>query len=99
MTEHITPRKTYFFTALGLLVLTALTYAVTFVDLGPFNTLVALAIAVAKATLIVLVFMHVRYSSGLTRLVILVSLAMLLGLIAGTLDDYVTRTWIGVPGK
>jgi cytochrome c oxidase subunit 4 len=82
-----------------LLVLTALTYGVTLVNLGPFNTVVALAIATVKAALIVLVFMHARRSSALTWLVIVVSVAMLLGLMLGTLDDYVTRTWIGVPGK
>lgn len=99
MIEHITPRRTYLLTAFALLVLTALTYAMTLVDLGPFNTLAALAIAAVKALLIVLVFMHVRYSGRLTRVVIVVSLALLIGLMVGTLDDYVTRTWIGVPGK
>ncbi len=103
MSEHSpshTPSRTpYFLVAGALLVLTALTYGVTLVDLGPFNTVVALAIATVKAALIVLVFMHARRSSALTWLVIVVSVAMLLGLMLGTLDDYVTRTWIGVPGK
>jgi cytochrome c oxidase subunit 4 len=99
MSEHITSRTTYILVAAVLLVLTAATYGVTLVDLGPFNTVVALAIAVVKAALIVLVFMHARRSSGLTRLVIVVSIAMLLGLILGTLDDYVSRAWIEVPGK
>jgi cytochrome c oxidase subunit IV len=96
---HLTSRRTYLLTALALLVLTAVTYAVRFVDLGPFNTVVALAIAAVKAALIVLIFMHARFSGRLTRLVILISLALLIGLIVGILDDYISRPWIEVPGK
>jgi cytochrome c oxidase subunit 4 len=94
-----TSRNSYLLTGAALLVLTAVTYGASRVDLGAWGGVVALGIAVVKAALIVLVFMHTRFSRGVTWLVILVSVAMLAGLIVGTLDDYVTRAWIGVPGK
>jgi cytochrome c oxidase subunit IV len=99
MAAAVTPRRTYVLTGVALLILTALTYGVSRVNLGAWGGVVALGIAVVKAALIILVFMHARHSLSLTRLVILVSVAMLLGLIIGTLDDYVTRAWISVPGK
>jgi cytochrome c oxidase subunit IV len=98
MAEHVTPVRTYVIVGGVLLALTALTVAVSFVPLGILHVPVALAIATAKAVLVVLFFMHVRHSGPITRLVIAVALIWLFILIAGTLDDYLTRSWLGVPG-
>ena len=63
---HVTSRKVYFLVFAALLVLTLATVLVAEVDLGVFNDVVALGIAVTKATLVLLFFMHVRYSPPLT---------------------------------
>jgi cytochrome c oxidase subunit 4 len=83
----------------SLLVLTATTVAVAFVDLGPLNNLVAMGIAGLKASLVILFFMHVRYSTKLTSLVIASGLFALLIMVGLTLVDYATRGWLGVAGK
>lgn len=97
--ERVTPVRTCLIIGGALLVLTLTTYIAAFVNLGPFNTLVALAIATIKAILIVLFFMHARYSTGITRIVIFAGLVWLTILIAGTMDDFITRGWLGIPGK
>ncbi len=66
MAGHIVPKKTYYLIAAALMVLLATTVIVALIPLGPFNTLVALAIAITKAMLVVLFFMHVKYNSKLT---------------------------------
>ena len=99
MIGHIMPKKIYFGVFAALLVLTALTTFAARVDLDklvglkefPLNTVVALAIAVCKATLVALFFMHVRYSSHLTRVVVVAGLFWLAILITLTLSDYKTR--------
>jgi cytochrome c oxidase subunit 4 len=79
---------------IALLVLTALTTGVAFIDLGAeLNTVVALAIAVCKALLVILFFMHVKYSTGLTKLVIVAGFFFLAILVAMTLADELTRDW------
>jgi cytochrome c oxidase subunit 4 len=96
MAEHVVPRKVYFAVFGALMVLTATTTAVSFVDLGPWNTVVALGIAFFKATLVVLFFMHVKYSPRLTQITIgggLFWLALLIGI---TLSDFMTRGWLPV---
>jgi len=98
MSSHVVPVKTYVGVFLALLVFTALTTAVAFVDLGRWNTVVALAIAVTKMLLVVLFFMHVKYSTGLTRVVILAGFFWLAILVALTLADELTRRWTGSPG-
>lgn len=97
--EHIDSVKTYALVLLALLGLTVLTTLVAFVDLGNFSVVVALLIAVTKMLLVALFFMHVRYSTRLTRLVILGGLMWLAILLLLTLSDFFTRSWIGVPGK
>jgi cytochrome c oxidase subunit 4 len=92
--SHTTSVRTYAFVLGGLLMLTALTTAVAFVNLGPFNAPVALAIAVAKATLVVLVFMHVRESTRLTIAVIVSALVWMAILVGLTLNDYLTRRFL-----
>ena len=70
MSQPIVPQKTYVMVFLGLICLTILTTGVAFVDLGPFNTVAALAIAFAKMLLVILFFMGVRHSSGLVRIIL-----------------------------
>ena len=93
MTGHIVPTRTYYLIFLALMVCTAVTVGVAFVDLGPLNTIVALTIAVFKATLVVLFFMHVAYSTRLTWAVVAGSVFWLGILLALTMSDYLTRAW------
>ncbi len=99
MTEQITPKRTYLVIGLVLLVLTAVTYGAAFINLGPLQPVVALGIAVAKALLIILFFMHARFSQGITRVAIGAGLLWLGIFIVGTLHDYLTRGSLGIPGK
>ena len=96
MSEHIVPRKVYFAVFAALIVLTATTTAVSFLDLGPWNTVVALGIAFLKATLVVLFFMHVKYSPPLTQVTIAGGLLWLAIMIVLTLSDFMTRGWLPV---
>jgi cytochrome c oxidase subunit IV len=93
MSEHVAPAKSYVLVFASLLALTALTTGVAYIDLGVFNTVVALAIAVAKMMLVALFFMHLKYSSGMTRVVIIAGIFWLAILIALTLADELTRGW------
>ncbi|HEY5572449.1 MAG TPA: cytochrome C oxidase subunit IV family protein [Anaerolineales bacterium] len=92
MSSHITPRRTYIFVYLALLILLGGTIGVAYVDLGIWNTVAAITIAVVKALLVVLFFMHVKYSSNLTRVYVLAGFLWLALLIGLTLTDYLTRT-------
>jgi cytochrome c oxidase subunit 4 len=94
--QHVVPRKIYFAVFAALMVLTATTTAIAFLDLGPWNTVVALGIAFVKATLVVLFFMHVKYSPRLTQVTIAGGLFWLAILIGITLSDFMTRGWLPV---
>ena len=96
MSEHVVPRSVYFAVFGALMVLTATTTAVSFVDLGPWNTVVALGIAFLKATLVVLFFMHVKYSPRLTQVTVAGGLLWLAILLLITLSDFMTRGWLPV---
>jgi len=98
-TGHVLPLRIYFMVFFSLLILTGTTVAVAFIDMGPLNNLVAMGIAGLKATLVILFFMHVRYSTRLTSLVIASGLFGLLIMVGLTLVDYATRGWLGVAGK
>jgi cytochrome c oxidase subunit 4 len=91
--HHVVPVKVYLGVFLALCVLTVVTVAVTGYDFGPFNLIVALGVAVTKATLVVLYFMHARYSPKLTGVVIATSLAFFAILVFLLLTDYVSRPW------
>lgn len=100
MAEHVSSRKLYFAIFAALMVLTAATVWVATVDLGVLNDVVAMAIAVTKALLVLLFFMHVRYSTRLTALTALGGFFWLGILIFLTLSDYLTRgVLLPVPGK
>jgi cytochrome c oxidase subunit IV len=97
MSEHIVPVKIYIGIFVALLCLTALTTGVAYIDLGAFNTVAALAIAVAKMLLVVLFFMHVKYSGGLTKVFILAGVLFFAILVTLTLADELTRHWSPTP--
>lgn len=99
MTEHVDSVKTYALVWIALLILTGVTTAVAYIDLAQFSVVVALAIAVCKMLLVALFFMHVRHSTQLTKLVVLGGLMWLGILLTLSMADFVTRGWIGVPGK
>ena len=96
---HVVPLRVYFAIFGTLMVMTALTVFVAFRDLGPWNTIVAMGIAVTKATLVILYFMHLRYSDRLTRIVVAAGFFWFAILITLTLSDFLTRPWLGVPGR
>ena len=75
----------------ALLLLTLSTYLLALVDLGVGNLIAALVIAAAKASLIILYFMHARYSDALTRIAIGAALLWFSVLLALTMSDYVSR--------
>jgi cytochrome c oxidase subunit 4 len=81
----------------ALLALTALTVGVTYIHMGRFNLVVALLIAVTKASLVVLFFMNVRNSSPLTKLFVVAGLFWMGLLIILTFSDYISRGWLPVP--
>jgi cytochrome c oxidase subunit 4 len=93
MSEHIVPLRVYYTVFGALLILTGLTSWVAFFDLGFFSPVVALTIAVLKASLVVLFFMHLRYSTRLTWVVAGASLFWVGILFALSLSDYLTRGW------
>lgn len=92
--EHISTIGSSVAIWIALLICTGLTAAVAFVDLGPANTIVALSIATFKAVLVVLFFMHVKYThEKMTGLVIASAIFFLLILLALSMADYATRLW------
>jgi cytochrome c oxidase subunit 4 len=91
--HHVVSPTIYVIILFALLVGTALTVWVSYIDLGIFNPILAIAIACTKATLVVLFFMHVKYSSKLTKLTVLSGLFTFLVLIGMTLSDYISRAW------
>jgi cytochrome c oxidase subunit 4 len=99
MPVHVRPVKVYVAVFLALMAFTALTVFAAFVNLGPLNDFVALGIAVAKATLVILYFMHVKGSTKLVPVVILSGLFFLFILFLFLAADYGTRGWLGVPGR
>lgn len=96
---HVMAVSTYLWVFLALMAGTALTVAAAYADLGWANNAVALGIAIAKSTLVVLYFMHVKENSRLIPAVIFSGLFMLLILLVNLLADYGTRGWLGVEGR
>ncbi|MGE4055082.1 MAG: cytochrome C oxidase subunit IV family protein [Vicinamibacterales bacterium] len=94
MSEHIVPRQTYYIIFGILMACTYLTVQAAYLDLGVLNTVVALGIASFKAVVVVLFFMHVKYSTRLTWLVVAASVFWLGILLVLTLSDYLTRSWM-----
>ncbi len=95
--HHISSVTQYLAIFFALMVLTAVTVYVAFIDLGGLNDVVAMSIAVTKGLLVVLFFMHVKYSSRLTWIFAAAGFLWLLILLGLTLSDYLSRAWIQVP--
>ncbi len=91
MSEHIVSPRIYIVIFVSLMLGTAITIWAAFQNFGKFNIVIALAIATIKATLVVLYFMHARYSPKRTQLVIVCSVFWLAIMLALTLADYDTR--------
>ena len=91
--HHVVPTRIYYVIFVALMVLTAVTVGVAYLDLGAMNAVVALAIACFKATIVVLYFMHVKYSTRLIKLTVVAGLYWMGILFALTFSDYLTRAW------
>ena len=99
MSEHIVQRKTYFLVFGALMVLTALTVIAATIDFKFMNDVIAMTIAVTKMMLVLLFFMHVRYSGRLIWVVVASMFFWLVILLALTMSDYISRDWFPVPGR
>ena len=93
MSAHILPKRIYYTIFAILMFCTYLTVQIAFFDLGALNTVAAVGIACFKATIVILFFMHVKYSTRLTWAVVLGSIFWFGILIALTMSDYLTRVW------
>ena len=99
-TDHIVvPVRTYVTVFAGLLICTLLTVFVAKQDFGFLNTAVALTIACFKATLVIWFFMGVRYNTPLTKVAVVSGFAWVLILFGLGMSDYLSRAWLGVPGR
>lgn len=98
MSGHISPVSLYITIFASLMVLTGVTVGAAYVDLGAFNFAVAMLIAGFKASLVVWYFMHVKYQSHLTKLVVATGLFFLAILLGMSLIDYTSRDFTGMPG-
>jgi cytochrome c oxidase subunit 4 len=97
MSEHIVPPKTYLSVWAALLVLLAATIILAYVPLGPLHVVVSVGIALAKAILIVLFFMHVKYNQRLITVFVCAGFFWLAILFTLALADYMTRSWLPHP--
>ncbi len=95
----ITPVSTYVSVFVALLVLTGATYVVATFDFGWLNTPIALAVALLKASLVIVYFMGVRYNTPLTKVVVAAGFFWLVIMFGLTMNDYLTRSWLGVAGR
>ena len=96
MSGHVAPKSMYYGVFLALIVGTGLTVLAAFFDMGAMNNVVMLTIAIVKASLVILFFMHVRWSTRLTWVVVASGFFWLLIMFGLTMQDYLTRGW--VPG-
>jgi len=97
--HHVVPKRVYFLVFITLIIMTWVTAFVSTVDLGRWNIFVALAIAIFKASIVVLFFMHVWYSTRLTKMIVMGSIFWLVLLLFLTMVDFWTRGWMTVPGR
>ena len=94
MNEHAHPSVRTFVTVwVSLLVLTGLTVFAASLELGPFNAIVALTIATIKALLVLLFFMELRYTTAMTKIIVVAAIFFWMLLAGLTLSDYLTRGW------
>lgn len=98
-TAHVPPVRVYVSVWVALIILTALTVYAASVDLGFFNLAVGLAIACAKASLVIWFFMGVRHNTSLTKVVVASGFVWLLIMFFLGMSDYISRPWLGVAGR
>jgi cytochrome c oxidase subunit 4 len=91
--HHVVSPLIYIIVGSSLLVLTGVTVWASFQEWGNFNAVAALAIAVVKAMIVVLFFMHVKYSTKLTKLTVGAGIFTFITLVSMTLADYISRAW------
>src|SRR5580658_5096736 len=96
--QHIVPVRVYVLVFITLIVMTWVTAIVSTIDMGRLNVFVALSIAIFKASLVILFFMHVKYGTRLTKMIVLAGLYWLILLLFIVMMDLWTRNWMGVPG-
>lgn len=96
--SHAQPLSMYFAVFFALFILTGVTVAVAYVDLGALNDAVAMAIATTKALLVLLFFMHVRASPGLTKVAIVTGVFWFAVMVLFMYSDIATRGLLGFPG-
>ena len=96
--QHVIASSVYVGIWAVLMVLTAVTVFASFLELGDLNIVLALVIATIKATLVVLFFMHLYYSSKLTKVTMVAAIFFLFLLLALSMTDYLTRGWLTNPG-
>ena len=94
MSGHVAPKSLYYAVFAALIVGTGLTVAAAFVDMGAMNNVVMLTIACVKAALVVLFFMHVRWGTRLTWVVVASGFFWLLIMFGLTMTDYISRGWV-----
>jgi cytochrome c oxidase subunit 4 len=94
---HIAPVGMYIGIFLALMVLTIVTWAVTFLDLGEFNLFAAMAIAITKASLVILFFMHVYWSPKIIKVSVGMSFFFLIIMLMMVMTDYLSRPTRGLP--
>jgi cytochrome c oxidase subunit 4 len=98
MSGHVSPKSTYYAIFGALMVLTIVTIAVAYQPLGSWNFPVAISIAITKATLVILFFMHAKYSSKLTKLFVGTAFFFLFIMLALTMTDNLSRGFKTYPG-
>ena len=97
--SHISNKSLFYTIFITLIILTGVTVLIARQDFGSWNTPIALAIAGFKASLVILYFMGVRYNTPLTKVVAASGFVWLIILFGITMGDYLTRAWIGFPGR
>ncbi len=98
MAQPIVGTGTYIKIFVALIALALATTGIAFIDLGVFNPVVAMLIAVIKTVLVILFFMHVKYEGRLTLIFALAGFCWLAIMLMLTAGDYLTRGWLPVPG-
>ena len=98
MEQHPASKDTYYRVWAILMVLLLITAGAAYINLGPLNTIVAMTVAVCKALLIILFFMHIRYGSRLTWIFAGAGFFWLVLLLTLTMSDYLSRSWLPVTG-
>jgi cytochrome c oxidase subunit 4 len=96
--QHVIPTSIYVGIWAVRMVFTGVTVFASFLELGDWNIVLALTIATIKATLVVLFFMHLYYSSKLTKVTMIAAIFFLFLLLALSMTDYLTRSWLTNPG-